>query len=705
MSDTKVQPARQTDGGPARILVTAALPYANGNIHLGHLAGAYLPADLYVRYQRSMKRDVVFICGSDEHGVPITLTAEQEGTTPQVVVDRYHALNKSAFEKLGISFDNYSRTSLPIHHRTAQEFFLNFHANGILKEKKEKQLYDEKAGMFLPDRYVEGTCPVCRHTEARGDQCEKCGTFLNSTDLINPKSKITGETPTVRETSHWYFPLGEFEDDLKRYVAQADLRDGWKENVLQYCHSWFKEGLQDRAVTRDLQWGVKVPLKGYESKVLYVWFEAVLGYISSTKEWAERQADQDAWKRYWQDPSTKYVAFIGKDNVVFHCIVFPAMLMAWNKFNPEKYVLPANVPANEFLNYEGQKFSKSRGWGVDVSDVLESFPADPLRYALAINLPETRDADFYWKDFQARNNNELADILGNLVNRTLTFAWKNFAAKVPPMGSLSGLDAELIAQLKLTPTLVGNLYERYRFREGTLETMNLARYANKYFNDSIPWKTLDSNRQQCATTIHLCLQTVRALAILFEPVAPFAAKKIWEMLGLRGSPSDDGWNAAGELRLEIGRPLGIPDILFSKIEDEKIEVELKKLHQSNTQERTMSPDPHQAEVRPVVGIEDFRKVDLRVASVVACERVAKSEKLLKIEISFGSERRQIIAGIAQHYEPNALIGKKVIVVANLKPAKLMGLESHGMLLAATDEQGKLSILTVEHDIAEGSVVT
>ena len=379
-----------------RYLVTAALPYANGAIHLGHIAGAYLPADIYVRYQRSMKRDVLFICGSDEHGVPITLTAEQENITPQDVVDRYHALNRAAFQRLGIRFDNYSRTSLPLHHETAKEFFLKLHSAGILKEKKEKQLYDEKSKMFLPDRYVEGTCPVCKNPEARGDQCEKCGTFLNPTELIDPKSKITGETPTVRETTHLYFPLGRYQKQLEKYIDEANRRDGWKENVLQYCRSWFKEGLQDRAVTRDLQWGVKVPLKGFENKVLYVWFDAVLGYISGTKEWASLNGLPEKWKDYWLDQSTKYVAFIGKDNVVFHCIVFPAMLMAWNENSPEQYVLPENVPANEFLNFQGQKFSKSRGWGIDVDEFLDEFPPDMLRYTLAMNLPENRDADFTW---------------------------------------------------------------------------------------------------------------------------------------------------------------------------------------------------------------------------------------------------------------------------------------------------------------------
>jgi len=466
-----------------RILVTAALPYANGKIHLGHLSGAYLPADIYVRYQRSCKRDVVFICGSDEHGVPITITADQEKTTPQAIVDRYHALNNKAFEKFGMSFDNYSRTSLPVHHEMAREFFLKLHGAGILKEKKEKQLYDDTANMFLPDRYVEGTCPVCHNIEARGDQCEKCGTFLNPLELINPRSKISGSTPTVRETVHLYFPLGEYQEKLEKFIQAADKRDGWKENVLQYCRGWFKDGLQDRAVTRDLQWGVKVPLTGFEHKVLYVWFDAVLGYISSTKEWAARSGQPDRWKEYWLDQSTKYVAFIGKDNVVFHCIVFPAMLMAWNEHSEQKYILPENVPANEFLNFEGQKFSKSRGWGIDVDEFLAEFPADALRYTLTMNLPESRDADFYWKDFQARTNNELADILGNFVNRTLTFVHRNFGGAVPPIDLLKPIDSQIIQQLQSTQTTAGQLFERYKFRDGTFEVMNLARAANKYFND------------------------------------------------------------------------------------------------------------------------------------------------------------------------------------------------------------------------------
>ena len=490
-----------------RILVTAALPYANGPIHLGHLAGAYLPADIYVRYQRLKGREVVFLCGSDEHGVAITLTAEKEKVPPQAVVDRYHAMNKAAFERFGMSFDNYSRTSLPLHHETAREFFMELHRRGILKEKRDRQFYDDQAQMFLPDRYVEGTCPVCGNPDARGDQCERCGTYLDPLQLINPRSKITGKPPVVRETSHLYFPLGKFQSRLEEYVRQSDAKDGWKENVLQYCRGWFKDGLQDRAVTRDLDWGVRVPLPGYEQKVIYVWFDAVLGYISSAKEWAARIGAPDAWRNFWQDEETKYVAFIGKDNVVFHCIVFPAMLMAWNDGRKDRYVLPENVPANEFLNFEGQKFSKSRQWGVDVQDFLERFPADPLRYYLGVNLPEYRDADFTWRDFQAKNNNELADILGNFVNRTLAFADRTFGRKVPRCGALSTRDREMLEAMKGVPVAAAEHFEHYRFREGILAIMNLARAANKYFNDSEPWKTAQANPGQCATTINISLQT------------------------------------------------------------------------------------------------------------------------------------------------------------------------------------------------------
>lgn len=682
-----------------RILVTAALPYANGHLHLGHLAGAYLPADIYVRYQRLKQRDVVFICGSDEHGVPITITAEKEKTTPQAVVDRYHAANKEAFERFGMSFDNYSRTSLPLHHETAKEFFLDFYNKGILTEKSEKQLYCETDKMFLADRYVEGICPNCKNPGARGDQCENCGNWLNQYDLIDPKCKVCGATPVLRETKHWYFPLGKYQKQLEEYIDERHKRDGWKENVLKYCRSWFNEGLQDRAVTRDLPWGVPVPLEGYQNKVLYVWFDAVLGYISSTKEWAMKKGEPDDWKRYWQRDDTKYVAFIGKDNVVFHCIVFPAMLMAKGG-----YVLPENVPANEFLNFEGQKFSKSRGWGIDLKDFLDEFPnADSLRYAIAVNMPESHDSDFYLKDYQARNNNELAAILGNFVNRTLMFVQKNFHNRVPDPGDLTEEDQNYLAYLKSAPAEIGSFYERYRFRDGLLAVMNVARTANKYFNDTAPWKTIKENPGRCATTLNVCLQTVRTLAILIEPVLPNSAQKIWHMLNISEPLAQQNWDDAGVVALEAGHTIGESEILFSRIEDAEIDRLLNQLTNESRQvaEADASTVPP---LKPQIEFEDFQKIDLRTAKVTACEKVKKSKKLLKLSVDLGTEIRTVVAGIAERYAPEDLVGKNVIVVANLKPATLMGTKSQGMVLAAIESNGNPILLVPDSDTAPGSVV-
>ncbi|CUT02967.1 methionine--tRNA ligase [Candidatus Chrysopegis kryptomonas] len=679
-----------------RILVTAALPYANGPIHLGHLAGAYLPADIYVRYQRLKGRDVIYICGSDEHGVPITITAEKEGVTPQQVVDKYHFMNKESFEKFGMSFDNYSRTSLPIHHQTAQEFFLDLYKKGILKEKTTKQLYCEKDKMFLADRYVEGTCPVCGSPGARGDQCEKCGSWLEQTDLIDPKCKICGSTPVIKDTSHWYLPLGEFQKRLEDWMS---TKTDWKENVKQYVYSWFKEGLQDRAVTRDLHWGVKVPIPGAEGKVIYVWFDALLGYISSTKEWAQKIGQPEKWREYWQSQDTRLIHFIGKDNIVFHCIVFPAMLMAWNDGREsEIYVLPDNVPANEFLNLEGKKLSTSRNYAVWLNEYLQKFDPDPLRYALASILPETKDTDFSWKEFQARNNNELADILGNFVNRTLTFVKKNFNNSVPERFELEEIDRELIAKLKEYADKISENYENFRIRDGVFETMNLARFANKYFNDTEPWRMIKENPKRASTTINLCLQTVRALAILFEPVLPFSARKIWEMLNLKDDIVKAGWDSAYELKLEAGHQLGEPKILFRKIEDHEIEEEIRKLKIASGEIAE-----EKIEFKPQITIEEFEKIDLRVAHVVECERVKNSEKLLKLKVKIGNEERQIVAGIGKHYNPEELVGKRVVVVANLKPAKLMGIESQGMLLAAVKDD-KLTIITTLDEIDSGSQV-
>lgn len=672
-----------------KVLVTSALPYANGPIHLGHLSGAYLPADIYVRYKRLNGDDIIYVCGSDEHGVPITISADKEGVKPKEIIDRYHEQNKEAFYKFGMSFDIYSRTSLNIHHETAKEFFLSYHKQGILNEQKSQQFFDEKANMFLPDRYVEGTCPKCGYEEARSDECEKCGSLYDSSELINPKSKISGQTPVLKETSHWYFPLGKYQERLEDYIKEMNLKYGWKENVLQYCKGWFTDRLKDRAVTRDLDWGVKVPLDNADGKVLYVWFEAVLGYISATKELSMQQNNPELWKKYWQDENTKYIAFIGKDNVVFHTIIFPAMLMAWNDASNEKFVLPQNVPANEFLNFEGKKFSKSRGWGIDVIDFISKYPADPLRYTLSANLPEAKDTDFYWKEFQARNNSELADIFGNFVNRTFTFALKHFDGKVPERKNLKEIDNEMISLLKTYPEKVGNLLERFKIKEAVFEMMNLARAGNKYFNDSEPWKLIKSDKDSAGTAINVCLNTIFTLAEIFHPVIPFSSEKIFKMLN---SKSVD-WTDAGLENMKPGHSLNQPEILFTKIDDKEIENEINKL-------------PAEISSEPVdeITYDEFKKIDLKVAKITSAEKVEKSDKLLKLQVSLGNTKRQIVAGIAKSYEPESLINKKVIIVANLKPAKLFGVESQGMILAVEDADGKLNVLETGVKVKEGTKV-
>ncbi|MBI5809055.1 MAG: methionine--tRNA ligase [Ignavibacteriales bacterium] len=672
-----------------KVLVTSALPYANGKIHLGHLSGAYLPADIYVRYKRLNGDDIVYICGSDEHGVPITITADKEKVTPKEIIDRYHEANKNAFEKFGMSFDIYSRTSLPIHHQTAQEFFKCFYDQGLLVEKKSLQFYDEKVKMFLPDRYVEGTCPRCGNEEARSDECEKCGSLYDPSELKNPKSKITGETPILKETSHYFFPLGKYQKRLEEYIAEMSEKYGWKENVLQYCRGWFNDGLKDRAVTRDLDWGVKVPLDGVQNKVLYVWFEAVLGYISATKELSLQKGNADFWKNYWQDEKTKYIAFIGKDNVVFHTIIFPAMLMAWNDAREDKFVLPQNVPANEFLNFEGKKFSKSRGWGIDVDEFLELFPADLLRYTLAANLPENKDTDFYWKEFQARTNGELADILGNFINRTLTFTFKHFDGKVPQRNKLEKIDEEMLSLLKEAPAKISDLLERFKIKDAVFEMLNVARAGNKYFNDSEPWKTSKSDKEKCATTINICLNAIYTLAEIFEPVIPFTSKKIFEMLNAK--PTE--WQKCGEANLPVGQKLNDPQILFNKIEDKIIDEQINKLPKVEEQPKELVEE---------ISIDEFKKVKLRVAQIIAAENVKKSDKLLKLQIDLGNEKRQLVAGIAKSYSPEELIGKKILVVANLKPAKLFGIESQGMVLALdTNEEGKVKLIEIDQSIELG----
>ena len=677
-----------------KILVTSALPYANGPIHLGHLAGAYLPADIFVRYHRLKGSDVIYICGTDEHGVPITIRAEKEGVTPREIVDRFYEDIAASFEKFGMSFDNFSRTSKPIHHKTAQEFLLHLYKEGHLREKSIEQLYCENDRMFLADRYVEGICPHCGAKGARGDQCESCGKWIDQLTLIEPKCKICGSTPIIKKTKHLYLKLGDFQDQLKEWI---NSKDNWKENVTNFCNNWFAEGLEDRAVTRDLDWGIPVPIEGFENKVMYVWFDAPIGYISSTKEWAINQGNEELWKDYWQNKDCRLIHFIGKDNIVFHAIVFPAVLMS-----DPRYVLPDNVPAMEFLNLEGHKLSTSRNYAVWLNDYLEKFDADSLRYVLAGNMPESRDTDFSWKDFQARHNNELADILGNFINRTITFTKKYFDGKVPALGKTDEMDEKFLQYLKSAPQRLGELIENYQFKAYIRESMNLAREANKYFNDKEPWKTRKSDMDSCATTLNICLQTVYNLSLLFEPVLPFAARDIWTMLNVGDKHN---WSEAASLNLETGHQLGEAKILFTKIEDDAIEAEITRLQRTlDAMKAEKAAEAEAEKEEALIDIDQFKQIKLKVAEIKEAEAVKKSDKLLKLQVDLGGEQRQIIAGIAKQYKPQDLIGKKIIVVANLKPAKLRGELSQGMLLAAQHEES-LSLLTVLADMPTGSDIS
>ncbi len=682
-----------------RILVTSALPYANGPLHLGHLAGAYLPADLYCRYQRLRGRDVVYICGSDEHGVPIMLRAREEGVDPQDIVDRYHALIEESFGRFGMSFDYYGRTTSPVHRATSQDFFRTLYDAGVFKEKTEEQLYDPVAGLFLADRFVRGTCPVCGYEDAYGDQCENCGSSLSPKDLIEPRSALTDAVPEVRSTTHWYLPLGDLQPRLEAWI---ETHPEWKSNVRGQVKSWFADGLADRAMTRDLPWGVPVPVEGADGKVLYVWFDAPIGYISATKEWAERQGQPEAWRRYWQDEGTDLVHFIGKDNIVFHALIFPALLMTHNDAagDDAQFVLPANVPANEFLNLEGRKLSTSRGWAVWLHEVLDDFEPDLLRYALAATLPETKDADFSWADFQARVNSELADILGNFVNRTLTFAHRFADGVVPPLVDPSDVDRAVLDALAEYPDRIGAAYEGFRIREAVQETVGLARLGNKYFNDTEPWHTRNTDLQAMANTIHVCLQLCASLAVLMDPVLPFSAAKLRRMLCLenvRPSTPDTlsdsvtgtvGWEAAGIALLPEGHALGEPEILFQKIEDEAIQAQLDKLEARAARVETagLPYEPLKDEIQ----FPEFAGLDLRVGRVMVAEPIEKADKLLRLEVDLGFETRQVLAGVAKHLNPSDLLGKHVIVVANLAPRTMMGLESQGMLLMAEDREGNLT---------------
>ncbi len=664
-----------------RILVTSALPYANGPLHLGHIAGAYLPADIYVRYQRLKGRDVLYIGGSDEHGVPITVTADNEKITPQAVVDRYHAMNKRSFERLGVSFDQYSRTSLPVHHRMAQEFFTALHNRKDLVVKTSEQFYSARSSRFLPDRYVEGECPHCHYDRARGDQCDKCGKWLEPAELIRPKSKIDGSAPELRKTDHWYLPMGRFSEEWRRWFDSKS----WKDNVRNYSLGWYKEGLGDRPITRDLHWGVPVPLPDAKGKVLYVWFDAPIGYISATREWAERTGDPDGWKRYWCDPETKLVHFIGKDNVVFHAILFPMMLMRVGG-----YVLPDAIPANEYLTIEGRKISTSQNYAVWVDDYLDAFPPDPLRYTIAANAPETKDTDFSWKQLQSRNNDELADILGNFLNRTFTFIHRYEDGKVPAAGVLDGRDRAMLDELKAAPGVLGGLFEQYEVRGAAKALMDLCRSANKYFNDQAPWSTRKSDPGKCATTLNVCVQIAAGIRTLMAPILPFSAEGLAAQLNLPGNPA---WDAAGEPGVAAGHALGEAKILFSKIEDSDIAPQIEKLNRMAAGTAASAPAPAVAGGPDRITFEHFKTVDIRTAKVLSAERVPKSDKLLRLQLDLGGVTRQIVAGVAQSYTPEQITGKTILIVANLEPAKIRGVESEGMLLAVKTGGGHVLVTT------------
>lgn len=672
-----------------RTLVTAALPYANGGVHIGHLAGVYVPADIYVRYLRLRGRDVLFICGSDEHGVPITIRAKKEGVTPQDVCDRYHKLIKESFEKFGISFSIYSRTTSDVHAKTATEFFEKLYKKGEFIEQESEQYFDEEAKTFLADRYIKGECPHCGNADAYGDQCEKCGKDLSPTELINPHSTISGSKPVLRTTKHWYLPLDKAQPWLEKWIL-ADHSD-WRSNVVGQCKSWFDMGLKPRAVTRDLDWGIPVPVEGAEGKVMYVWFDAPIGYISNTRELLPND-----WEKWWKSQDTRLVHFIGKDNIVFHCIVFPAMLKAEGS-----YILPDNVPANEFLNLEDDKISTSCNWAVWLHEYVEEFPGkqDVLRYVLTANAPETKDNNFTWKDFQARNNNELVAVYGNFVNRALVLTQKYFGGKVPPCGELTEQDKEIIAEFRDVKTKVEELLEKFRFRDAQKEAMNLARIGNKYLADSEPWKVFKTDPKRVETILNLSLQLVANLAIAFEPFLPFSSEKLRSMINM----PDLKWDNLGQTDLLVaGHELNKPELLFEKIEDEVVEAQIKKLEE--TKKANEAANYKAAPIRADVDIEEFSKMDLRVGTVLECEKVPKADKLLRFLIDDGLEKRQILSGIAKYYKPEELLGKQVVFIANLPARKLRGLDSQGMILSAVNNDGSLSVITVDRPVKPGSEV-
>ena len=672
-----------------RTTVTSALPYANGPVHIGHLAGVYVPADIYVRYLRLKKEDVLFIGGSDEHGVPITIRAKKEGITPQDVVDRYHKIIKDSFEEFGISFDVYGRTTSKVHCETASEFFRTLYDKGEFVEKTSMQYYDEEAHTFLADRYITGECPHCHAEGAYGDQCEKCGTSLSPTDLINPKSAISGSKPVMRETKHWYLPLDKHEAWLRQWILE-DHKE-WRNNVYGQCKSWLDMGLQPRAVSRDLDWGIPVPVEGAEGKVLYVWFDAPIGYISNTKELLP-----DSWETWWKDPETRLVHFIGKDNIVFHCIVFPAMLKAEGS-----YILPDNVPSNEFLNLEGDKISTSRNWAVWLHEYLRDFPGkqDVLRYVLTANAPETKDNDFTWKDFQARNNNELVAVYGNFVNRALQLTQKYYDGVVPACGELTEYDRQTLDEFKDVKAKVEELLDAFKFRDAQKEAMNLARIGNKYIADSEPWKVVKTDPERVKTIIYISLQLTANLAIAFEPFLPFSSERLRKMLNMESFE----WNRLGRTDLlQAGHRLAKPELLFEKIEDDVIKAQVQKL--LDTKKANEEANYKAKPIRENISFEDFQKLDIRVGTVLECTKVPKADKLLCFKIADGLENRTIVSGISKFYKPEELVGKQVCFIANLAPRKLKGIESQGMILSALNYDESLSVITVDREVKPGSEV-
>ena len=694
-----------------RYTVTAALPYTNGPVHIGHLAGVYLPADTYVRYLRSNKRDVKFICGSDENGVPITLKAKKEGITPQEVVDKYHKIIGDSFKEFGVSFDIYHRTSSLTHHQTAENFFEKLYKDGVFTEEITEQYYDEKAQTFLADRYITGTCPKCGNENAYGDQCENCGSTLNATDLINPKSTLSGEPPVRKETKNWFLPLDKYEDRLRTYI---ESHKEWRPNVYGQCQSWLNAGLQPRAMTRDLDWGVKVPIKGADGKVLYVWFDAPIGYISATKElcnyakldvWNPKaeeyyinqvETDKCGWEEYWKDDSTKLVHFIGKDNIVFHCVIFPAMLMAHGG-----YILADNVPANEFLNLEGQKISTSKNWAVWLNEYLVEFPdkQDVLRYVLTATAPETKDNDFTWKDFQARNNNELVAVLGNFINRVTVLTHKYFEGKVPMLMALTAEDEAVIEELKTYPAKISASIENYRFREALGEVMNVARLGNKYLADTEPWKVIKTDEDRVRTILNISLQIAANIEILIEPFLPFTADKLMKMLNYGGHM----WADAGHMDLlKRGHQLNEPTLLFAKIEDEEVQAQIDKLNNSKT--ANAQANATVVEAKENIQFDQFGAMDIRVATIVAAEKVEKTKKLLKLTVNTGLDERTVVSGIAEYYKPEEIIGQQVSLLVNLAPREIKGIVSQGMILMAEDSQGKLTFVSPTVKFDNGSVI-